>query len=182
MNDVLSNHGYYVCHHFLQTLMSAYLKNFICALLLLNVRTRLVPTNAVVSQDSMGMASLVRILMSAGLICIIAVFMHSVTTLLALMPVNVFLALKETDGLVRILTSARLICTTAVFMHSAIILLDYILVVVFLALKEMAGRATTSMNARMGITSVTHTQHVQTLKALMNAAAFLGFMVMVMCV
>ena len=35
------------------------------------------------------------------------------------------------------------------------------------------------MNARVGLTSVTHTQHVQTLKALTNAPATLGFVVMV---
>jgi len=64
-------------------------------------------------------------------------------------------------------------------MHSAIILLALISVVVLLALKEMAGLATTLMNARMGLTRVTNTRHVQTLKALMNAAAVLGFVVMV---
>jgi len=64
-------------------------------------------------------------------------------------------------------------------MHSAIILLALILVVVFLASKEMAGLATTLMNARMGLTSATHTPHVQTPEALMNAAAFLGFVEMV---
>ena len=52
-------------------------------------------------------------------------------------------------------------------------------VAVFQALKEMDGLATTLMNAGMGLTSVTHTQHVQTQKALMNAAAFLGFVEMV---
>ena len=118
--------------------MSAYPKNFIRALQLPNVRTPLVPTTAVVSKDSMEMA-----------------------------------------GLVRILMSARLISIIAVFMHSARILLVLILVVVFLALKEMDGLAKTLMNARMEITSVTNTRHVQTLEALMNVAAFLGFVVMV---
>ena len=37
------------------------------------------------------------------------------------------------------------------------------------------------MSARLGLTSVTHTQHVQTLKALTYAPAFLGFVVMVKC-
>jgi len=98
---------------FAETLMSAYPKTFIRALLLPNVRTPLVPTNAVVSQDSMGMASLVRILMSARLICIIAVFMLSATTLLALMPVVVFLALKEMAGLATTLMNARMGLTSA---------------------------------------------------------------------
>ena len=49
-------------------------------------------------------------------------------------------------------------------------------------LKEMDGLVTTSMNVRTELTSVTHTQHVQTLKAPTNVAAFLGFVVMVKCV
>ena len=114
--------------------MNAYPKNVICALLLPNVRTPLVPTSAIVSQDSMEMASLVTMLTSARLICITVVFTQSAITLLALMLAVVFLALKEMDGLVRILTSARQIYTTAVFTQSAITLLAPILVVVFLAL------------------------------------------------
>ena len=46
----------------------------------------------------------------------------------------------------------------------------------------MAGHAMTSMDARMVLTSVTHTQYVQTLKAFMNVPAFLGLVVMVRCV
>ena len=42
-----------------------------------------------VSQDSKGMGSHVKMSMSARLIFIIAVFMHSAITLLALMPVAV---------------------------------------------------------------------------------------------
>ena len=46
----------------------------------------------------------------------------------------------------------------------------------------MDGHAMTSMNARMVLASVTHTQHVQTLKDLTNVTAFLGFVEMVKCV
>ena len=48
--------------------------------------------------------------------------------------------------------------------------------------KEMACRAMTIMNVRMGLTSATKTRYAQTLKALTNAPAFLGFMVTVKCV
>ena len=47
---------------------------------------------------------------------------------------------------------------------------------------ELDGLATTSMNVRTERTSVTHTQHVQTLKAPTSVAASLGFVVMVKCV
>ena len=43
----------------------------------------------------------------------------------------------------------------------------------------MDGLAMTSMNARMELTSVIQMHNVQTLKALMNAPAILGFAVMV---
>ena len=43
----------------------------------------------------------------------------------------------------------------------------------------MDGHAMISMNARMGLTGVTHTQTVQTLKVLTNVAASLGFVEMV---
>ena len=87
--------------------------------------------------------------------------------------------LKGMDGRVRILTSAKPNCTTAVSMQSAQMLLARIAVIVFLAIKAMDGLATTLMNARMVLSSVTHTQHVQTPTALMGAAAYLGFMEMV---
>ena len=48
--------------------------------------------------------------------------------------------------------------------------------------KEMDGHAMTLMNVRMGLTSVTETRYAQTLKALTNAPAFLGFTVTVKCV
>ena len=82
-------------------------------------------------------------------------------------------------SLVRMLMSAMLICIIAVFMHSAITLLDPMLAVVSLALEEMDGLAMTLMNARMELTSVTHTQYVETPEALTNAAASLGFVGMV---
>ena len=85
-------------------------------------------------------------------------------------------------SLVRMLMSAMLICIIAVFMHSAITLLDPMLAVVSLALEEMDGLAMTLMNARMELTSVTHTQYVETPEALTNAAASLGFVEMVRCV
>ena len=75
--------------------------------------------------------------------------------------------------------SVMAIWTVAVFMHTAITLLALIIVLVYQVLKEMAGLAMTSMNARMELTSATHTRHVQTPEALMNAAAFLGFVEMV---
>ena len=97
--------------------MNAYPKNVICALLLPNVRTPLVPTSAIVSQDSMEMASLVTMLTSARQIYTTAVSTQSAITLLALMLAVVFLALKEMDGLVRILTSAKMEVTSVTQMH-----------------------------------------------------------------
>ena len=80
---------------------------------------------------------------------------------------------------VKMSMSARLIFIIAVFMHSAITLLDLMPVAVSQVLKATDGLATTLMNARTELTNVTHTQHVQTLKAPTNAAASLGFAVMV---
>ena len=78
--------------------------------------------------------------------------------------------------------SAREVCTNAALMEIAITLLAHMAVFVAQDSKVMAGRAMTLMNARMGLTSATETQHAPTLKALTNVPARLGFMVTVMYV
>ena len=100
--------------------MSALQKDFIRVLLLPNVRTLLVPTCAVVSQDSMEMASHVRMLMSAKTISTTAVFMHAAITPLVPIIVLVLKDSMEMASHVRMLMSAKTICTIAVFMPFAI--------------------------------------------------------------
>ena len=67
-------------------------------------------------------------------------------------------------------------------MLSAVTVLDLLAVLVSQDSKGMDGRAMTLMNVGMGLPNVTETRYVQTLKALTNAPAILGFMVTVKCV
>ena len=83
------------------------------------------------------------------------------------------------DGRAMTLMNANPVDIIAVFMHIAAILLALMGVSAFKDSKEMDGHATTLMNARMGLTSVTKTQHAPTPKALTNATARLDFMVTV---
>ena len=143
----------------------------------------LVLITVVVSKDSKEMAFHVKMLMNANWpVETTAVCMHIAITQWAHIPASVSQDSKGMGSRVKMSMSARLIFIIAVFMHSAITLLDLMTVAVSQVLKEMDGLATTSMNARTELTNVTHTQHVQTLKAPTNAPASLGIAVMVKCV
>ena len=151
--------------------MSAYPKNFNRALLLPNVRTPLVRTSAVVSQDSMGMASLVKILMSARLICTTAVFMHSAITLLALIPVSVFLALKEMAGHAMTLMNARMELTSVTHMQPVQTQEALMSAAASLGFGEMVKFVEMSTNVWIDHTTAVRMQLVRTLWAPIHARA-----------
>ena len=166
-----------------------------CAMMLMNAKpihtiavfthsavTLLVLLAVLVCQDSQEMDGRAMILMNAKPIHTIAVFMHSVVTLLVLLAVLVSQDSKGMDGRATTLMNAKPAHTIAVFMLSAVTVLDLLAVLVSQDSKGMDGRAMTLMNVGMGLPNVTETRHAQTLKALTNAPAFLGFMVTVKCV
>ena len=79
----------------MQISTNAYAKIFIRALLMLAVRTPLVPTSAVVFLDTKKMDDPARTLMNATWVFTIAVFMHTAITPLAPMAVDVWKDSKE---------------------------------------------------------------------------------------
>jgi len=117
-------------------IMRAYPKNFIRAFQLPNARTPLVPTSAVVFQDSTMMSSLFRISMSQRLICTTTVLMHSAIRLLASIIVPVLKDSMEMACYVRMLMSTKTII--AVFFHIVITLLALMIVPVLKDSMEMA--------------------------------------------